>query len=863
MKRIFVKCISSVLVCLMFFGTIHPLRGDASEAGMNDSVKSAIDILRYFEFIPDYYDYNTDVTELATRADFVSAGAKLAGATTYSGDSIYYYDVSDTHWAYNEINELTERGILNGSGDKLFKPDDKILKTEAYKIILSLMGYKQFAEASGGYPVGYITFANKVGITKGVSGEEFVSLGDMFTILYNAMRCEVADTTSFSGENAKYTVLEGETLMSLYHDIYYDTGVVTGVDFITLNGGSLSAKDEVKIDSDVYKSDITLTENLGEEVEYFYRYNKNIDEKRIVWCAKTGKTDSLEITADNDASFNKTNFELEYSDGNKKRSISLDRGITLVYNGGIVSENIDKIFGKPRYNAKFIKDSGKGYYIAIVKAYENIIADKIDAENLVIYDKVNPNKKIVLDEKVYENMSVKMLGKTEISFSDIQKGNVLSIYLSENKKFLEVHVSGEQITGALTEISNVDNGKELVIDGISYFMPKEASDNGISPGDNVRIYMDIKSEVVYAEVSDTNGFAAYIIKTVLGDSTESGFEKTVHIKMFTQKGEVVYAETASNVIIDGVKYKNVDDAYTALSSTPIFTLIETDKNGKIKSIDTPNFNSEYESGDSLTVSVPWTESIRYKSIGVLGTQSVVNSNTKIFAVPSDSNLDNANDIDFTILTSSQITNDTMLDAETYKTKKRVGYEEFVLLKGYARYNDTSETPILVSQVLSTLNYNGEAVDCIEGYQGANKVSINAESGVSLADKGIKNGMFVSVKKNNIGEASDCKILYDYREKEKYPSDTDTNGAYIVINGYVTDIVDDVVKIGIGAKGGYDRIMYTSGVPVLVFDSKLKTDNNIRIGTINDAATYYNADDECSAVVLFTMWMTPYVYVVYK
>ena len=725
------------------------------------------------------------------------------------------------------------------------------------------MGYKQYAETSGGYPNGYIIFANKTGIAKGISGEEYVTLGDMFIMLYNAMRCEVADTTSFVGENAKYTVLEGETLMSLYHNIYHDIGIVTGVDFKTLDGGSLSSKDEVKIDGDIYKSDILLTDKLGEEIEYFYSDNTNVDEKRVVWCTPTGKTDYLEITVDNDASFNKTTFELEYSDENKKRSISLERGVTLIYNGGIVSENIDKIFGKPRYNAKFIKDSGKGYYIAIVKAYENIIADKIDAENLVIYDKVNPSKKIVLDEKVYENMSVKMLGKTEISFSDIQKGNVLSIYLSENKKFLEVHVSGEQITGALTEISNVDNGKELVIDGISYFMPKEASDNGISPGDNVRIYMDIKSEVVYAEVSDTNGFAAYIIKTVLGDSTESGFEKTVHIKMFTQKGEVVYAETASNVIIDGVKYKNVEDAYVTLSGAPLFALIETDKSGKIKVIDTPNFNPESESEDSLTVSVPWAEGIRYKSIGVLGTQSVVNSNTKIFAVPSDANIDNADDIDFTILTSSQITNDTMLDAETYRTKKRIGYEEFVLLKGYTKYNDTSEMPVLVTHISSTMNYNGETVDCINGYQGANKVSINAESGASFFNKGIKNGMFISVKKNNIGEATDCKILYDYREKEKYPSDTDINGAYTVVNGYVTDIVDDVVKIGINAKGNYDRIMYTSGVPGLVFDSKLKTDNNIRIGTINDAATYYNVDDECSAVVLFTMWMTPYIYVVYK
>ena len=154
MNKLFIRFISYVTMCLMLINaavipSASAAETDLSAENMTPQLKRVIDVLRYFEFIPDYYDYNTNLSETASRADFVAAAAKLVKQTTYSGGDTYYYDVPQTYWAYNEICALTQAGVLNGSEDKLFRPNDKIKKAEAYKILLTIMGYKSYAESDG------------------------------------------------------------------------------------------------------------------------------------------------------------------------------------------------------------------------------------------------------------------------------------------------------------------------------------------------------------------------------------------------------------------------------------------------------------------------------------------------------------------------------------------------------------------------------------------------------------------------------------------------------------------------------------------------------------------------------------------
>ena len=241
MKKTFLKYISRIAVFALFAGIFTSYSAWATDAenetsNMDDNLKAIVDTLRHFDFIPDYYDYNTNTEETASRADFVYAAAKLVNQTKYSGGDTYYYDVPQTFWAYNEICALTQLGILNGSDEKLFKPNDKITKGQAYKILLSLMGYKTYAESDGGFPYGYIKRANIIKLNDNVSSNELVTLADMFNLIYNAMTTNVLSVNKIAGGSAEYSVSDNETLMSIYHGINYDEGTVTGAEHITTDG---------------------------------------------------------------------------------------------------------------------------------------------------------------------------------------------------------------------------------------------------------------------------------------------------------------------------------------------------------------------------------------------------------------------------------------------------------------------------------------------------------------------------------------------------------------------------------------------------------------------------------------------------
>ena len=50
-----------------------------------------------------------------------------------------FKDVSENHWAYMAIKELSDKGIINGYPDGTFKPDKPITRAEVCSIISSIL----------------------------------------------------------------------------------------------------------------------------------------------------------------------------------------------------------------------------------------------------------------------------------------------------------------------------------------------------------------------------------------------------------------------------------------------------------------------------------------------------------------------------------------------------------------------------------------------------------------------------------------------------------------------------------------------------------------------------------------------------
>jgi hypothetical protein len=79
-------------------------------------------------------------------------------------------------------------GIINGNGNNTFAPNDFATYSHVVKMLVCATGSgDQLAKEKGGYPNGYITVANDMGITKGMSfnGNDKISYDDFERMLGN------------------------------------------------------------------------------------------------------------------------------------------------------------------------------------------------------------------------------------------------------------------------------------------------------------------------------------------------------------------------------------------------------------------------------------------------------------------------------------------------------------------------------------------------------------------------------------------------------------------------------------------------------------------------------------------------------
>ena len=100
-KSFYKRILSFILVCIMCIS----VNIVSAEKEPRIPAYNAMEALRTLGFIPDYYDYNVNMDNHVTRADFAAAVAKIMKLEGYSGSDIYYYDVPKTP----EIQNMTHK----------------------------------------------------------------------------------------------------------------------------------------------------------------------------------------------------------------------------------------------------------------------------------------------------------------------------------------------------------------------------------------------------------------------------------------------------------------------------------------------------------------------------------------------------------------------------------------------------------------------------------------------------------------------------------------------------------------------------------------------------------------------------------
>lgn len=882
MTKVINRIICGVLTLTLCCGLC--IVGAAKEDGtrLTDEQSDALEVLRQLDIISDFYDYNVTLDENITRADFANIVARIVNLDTYNGTNTYYYDVPQNHYAYGAICALTRAGILNGTEKKIFRPDDPIEYAAAYKILLTLMGYNTRAEAMGGYPAGYLRIAARVGIVDAAPADDYMTRGEMLTAVYRAIKTEMYEPVWITSDGvSKYTVSKTETLLTLYHDIYYGKGVVNGAEMYSLTGISLNSADEVAIDKNIYKSEISLIDMLGEQIEYFMYYDKVTEAGTILWAETTGVTEVIFVDEEHKKDFDKDTFTFSYlNESGKSKSISLDHSITVIYNGKEVDRDIDDIFMLPCYSVKLLKNE-TGYHTAVVRAYNTIVAETIDTNDFVIYDVRRTSEPLKLAEHLYDYISIKNSGNTKISFSDIAAGDVLSIFLSEDEKMIEVIVSSRSDSGVIQQISKSGQNTAITVNGTAYIKAQNASFDIPAVGTNATLYMDHRDMVVYVGNLISNSFVAYVIQI---KKVEEAFDEELKFRALQENGEVVYLDCAETVFVDGKKAENTDEVINAFKNPktgehlPQLAMLNTDKDGKVKRIDTAYVRPGVEDiRYTLSVDVDKVQDVSYRWLGYFtintGTNDnqpyaknavIVNNDTKIFKVPTSFA---AEDKDFSVVGRSSLNDYEKYNIKTYKVSDRPGYTKWMEIEASTGTTYESKT-VLVKEKLDVLDDEGEIRHAIVGYQGNTEVTYYAARGKESLFNSVDTGTLISIIKNFRGEVESIQV--EFTPDMQGPFDNSADAYWESrgkIKGYVYDIVDGVIKISYDMPAEFDEGQVEQRwtahtAPVIIYD-KEKADSPVYVGSFSDAKTYYNVEEKCSRIVLSCSAGEPVMYVIYK
>ena len=94
-----------------------------------------------------FVDNAKDIKIIDTKAEQKAMGEAIAKGILKTFNIKYkeennmkFKDVPETHWAYKAIEELAEKGILNGYEDGTFKPDNPVTRAEIATIVSRLKG---------------------------------------------------------------------------------------------------------------------------------------------------------------------------------------------------------------------------------------------------------------------------------------------------------------------------------------------------------------------------------------------------------------------------------------------------------------------------------------------------------------------------------------------------------------------------------------------------------------------------------------------------------------------------------------------------------------------------------------------------
>lgn len=633
------KVISSVAALTMVASSVAAFAVDFPDVESTASYAQAVQELSALDVISGYDDGTFGPDKLVTRAEItkmiVDALAERSSAEA-STESTKFADVSADHWAKGYINQGVANGFIAGMSDTEFDPDANVTYVQAQKMLVSAIGYETYAQAQGGWPTGYKTYAASLDITKGISGikdSTELTRAQVAQMIDNAMDAPLCVIASWKPEwNGTKTpnleVRDGkegrayETLFTEKHDAYKVYGRVTE----TSKSGSVD-NDKVKFqvekadnfDDEEVKADSHVSEDMyigdSKADNYLRTYSqaliqKNDDDEFTILSIAAAAANKSVTVASEDFDENKSTDEALYffpagtTKGSTKYQLDTTKGVKIYINGVESSKSIaelrDYLDKNETASVTLQKETEAGststsakYNTIMVSSYVTAIVDEVidkTNETLVNFDtyssgiqaKMTVNK----DDDNY-TYSFKLDGK-DIEAKDLQPNDVLNIAYDttvsfRESSFYDVIVTRNVVDGVKCTSRNDSKG-EYTIGGTKY-KAAEGMDIDVETSTEYSLYLDHFGRIAKADensVSKNYGVLKNIYKKAGGDYMA---------QIITKKGTEEEYKVDSDKVNEYATYLKYATFYSDAKKENKIDTTTKDWQSKVVAFDEPKYST--------------------------------------------------------------------------------------------------------------------------------------------------------------------------------------------------------------------------------------------------------------------------------
>ncbi|MCI9085657.1 MAG: S-layer homology domain-containing protein [Clostridia bacterium] len=836
------KKIISIMLSVLFIISSTNIVFAENERYSEEKIQESLDILKILDVISDDYTKDTAANQEVTRAEFSYYAVRLIKLQDYN-HSTYFYDVPDSHWAFESINALASTGVVSGYGDHLFMPDQKISSTEATTILLRLFGYS--SEYFGANR--FNSLAVELDLLKGFKGSSVLTLEDMLILLRNALECNLCETKM--GINKSYYIGD-ETVLSKYYDSYFEKGVLSGASRISIYGESINDNTAIIDGVEYINNSENLVDYIGEDISFIYRENEREDTREILWFQSRNKNnDTITLGLKDDKEYDVSNNSLKYAleSENRTRTVRLASNITILYNGDVY-DDINKALNAENYTVKLLKtNNSNAYNLAIVEEYFNVVVSGVSSEDECIYNSIN-GEKVSLSDNDYDKVTIIDEGGNPTEFSSIVADDCVSVYRSASNRFIRAVVSKQKITGVISSMSNSDNRKTITIDGQVY---EAYTDNvdlfSVKTGETVTLFLDINGYIAKIKKSTASINAAFLLNSWVDDAGD-----TAWARLFTSTGDIIECEAINKLRINGNRVNGAQNVVNLLSNKQL-VLYKLNKDNQLTQIDTVTANG------NLKQLTSFSEGAFKWGSGRVNNKTILSRDTIVFSIPND--LTNAKKEDFAIKRFSDFVTDQNYNTASYTASDTDGAAEILVVKGKEWGTpDYNSAMILVDDVNEAVDDDEELVYQICGNRGQSRVEVMTESRDVLKNVKVEKGDLINIILNDKGTVKSVDVLYDENVTEQL---TGTN-LYVqtrVITAYVNEMEDNIMKIGYDSPLSYDEKWNCEGVPVLIYDSSRRKDP-IQVGTTDDLRNLEVTADY-SKILIQSYYAEPVQIIIYK